>query len=461
MGVVVQKYGGSSVATAERIRAVARRIAAAAAAGAGVVVVVSARGDTTDDLLALAAEVATEPHGRELDQLLATGEAQSMALLALALGDFGVRARSLSGGQAGIRTVGQWGRARIDRVASGRLRATLARGEVAIVAGFQGVNGRRDVQTLGRGGSDTTAVALAAALGATRCEIFTDVDGVYTADPRLVPDAIRLDRIGYAAMAELAWRGAKVMHPRAIELGALYGVTIAVRSSLDDGPGTLIGPDPATTNGPDATKTMGETMERTGTLSGVVHDANVARVTIAGLPSGPATLARIFGPLAGAEVSVDVIAESTTPDGRIDLGFTVSADELAAALPIVEAVAAQLGGRVASQTGLAKVSLVGTGMLNRPGYAARLFATFAEAEIPSLMVSTSEISVTCVVPQECAPRAVQRLHDTFRRDFVAADAPAHAAAASPSVVPVAAQAGATVSGTAEAGLDGLNGRGRL
>ena len=448
MGVVVQKYGGSSVATAERIRAVARRIAAAA--GDGMVVVVSARGDTTDDLLALAGEVATAPGGRELDQLLATGEAQSMALLALALCDLGVRARSLSGGQAGIRTVGQWGRARIDRVATGRLRATLARGEVAIVAGFQGTNGRRDVQTLGRGGSDTTAVALAAALGATRCEIFTDVDGIYTADPRLVPDAIRLDRIGYAAMAELAWRGARVMHPRAIELGALYGVTIAVRSSLDDGPGTLIGPDRTTTNGANSTE---ETMERTGTLSGVVHDANVARVTIAGLPSGPAILARIFGPLAGAEVSVDVIAESTTPDGRIDLGFTVSADELAAALPIVEAVAAQLGGRVASQMGLAKVSLVGTGMLNRPGYAARLFATFAEAEIPSLMVSTSEISVTCVVPQECAPRAVQRLHDTFRRDFVAADAPA--------AVPVAAQAGSTVADTVQAGLNGLNGRGRL
>jgi len=342
-------------------------------------------------------------------------------------------------------------------VATGRLRATLARGEVAIVAGFQGTNGRRDVQTLGRGGSDTTAVALAAALGATRCEIFTDVDGIYTADPRLVPDAIRLDRIGYAAMAELAWRGARVMHPRAIELGALYGVTIAVRSSLDDGPGTLIGPDRMTTNGANSTE---ETMERTGTLSGVVHDANVARVTIAGLPSGPAILARIFGPLAGAEVSVDVIAESTTPDGRIDLGFTVSADELAAALPIVEAVAAQLGGRVASQMGLAKVSLVGTGMLNRPGYAARLFATFAEADIPSLMVSTSEISVTCVVPQESAPRAVQRLHDTFRRDFVVADAPAALAGAFPAAVSDDARAGVTVSGTAQVGLNGLNRRGR-
>lgn len=420
MGIVVQKYGGSSVATVERLQAVARRVAEAARAGDKVVVVVSARGDTTDELLALAGQLTDQPGGRELDQLLATGEAQSMALLALALDGLGIPARSLSGGQAGIHTAGRWGRARIARVTPGRLHKVLATGEVAIVAGFQGVNGRRDVQTLGRGGSDTTAVALAAALGATRCDIFTDVDGVYTADPRLVPDAIRLERIGYAAMAELAWRGARVMHPRAIELGALYGVEIAVRSSLNDGPGTIIGPDSPSTDLP-ATE---ESMERSGTLSGVVHDAKVARITIAGLPAGPATLARIFGPLAGAEVSIDVIVESTGPDGLIDLGFTIASDDLATALPIVESIATDLGARVASQGGLAKISLVGTGMLNRPGYAARLFATLAEAAIPCLMVSTSEISVTCVIAQEAATRAVARLHDTFRGDFVAPDAAA-------------------------------------
>ena len=431
MAIVVQKYGGSSVATVERIRAVALRVAEAARAGDGVVVVVSARGTMTDELLGLAAQLTEHPAGRELDQLLATGEAQSMALLALALDGLGVRARSLSGGQAGIRTAGRWGRARIARITTGRLRAVLAAGEVAIVAGFQGVNGRRDVQTLGRGGSDTTAVALAAALGAARCDIFTDVDGVYTADPRLVPDALRLGRIGYAAMAELAWRGAKVMHPRAIELGALYGVEIAVRSSLADGPGTIIGPDTPPANGRNDLQTTEETMERGGTLSGVVHDARIARITVAGLPGGPATLARIFGPLAGAEVSIDVIAESTGPDGTIELGFTVASDELATALPIVEGAARALGARVAAQGDLAKVSLVGTGMLNRPGYVARLFATLAEAAIPCLMVSTSEISVTCVIPQEGATLAVARLHECFRRDFIAPTPDALLAASGP------------------------------
>jgi len=435
MAIVVQKYGGSSVATVERIRAVALRVAEAARAGDGVVVVVSARGKMTDELLGLAAQLTARPAGRELDQLLATGEAQSMALLALALDGLGVRARSLSGGQAGIRTAGRWGRARIARITTGRLRAVLVAGEVAIVAGFQGVNGRREVQTLGRGGSDTTAVALAAALGAGRCDIFTDVDGVYTADPRLVPDAIWLGRLGYAAMAELAWHGAKVLHPRAIELGALYGIEIAVRSSLDDGPGTIIGPATPPANGRHdrqiGPQTREETMERGRTLSGVVHDTQIARITVTGLPGGPATLARIFGPLAGAGVSIDVIAESTGPDGTIELGFTVASDELATALPIVEEAARSLGARVAAQGDLAKVSLVGTGMLNRPGYVARLFATLAEAAIPCLMVSTSEISVTCVIPQEQATLAVARLHDTFRRDFIAPAPDALRAASGP------------------------------
>jgi aspartate kinase len=418
MGVIVQKYGGTSVGTVERIKAVARRVTEEARRGSAMVVVVSARGDTTDELLALAAQLADRPDGREIDQLLATGEAQSMALLAIALGDLGVHARSLSGGQAGIRTAGRWGKARIDRITPRRVQAVLRRGEVAIVAGFQGENSRRDVQTLGRGGSDTPAVALAAALGAARCEIYTDVDGVYTADPRLVPDAHKLEHVSYAEMAEMAWRGARVMHPRAIEVGALYGVEIVVRSSLNDQPGTVI-----------SDRAVEEGMERTGTLSGVVHDLDVARVTVAGLPAGPATLARVFGPLAGAEISVDVIAESTGPDGAIELGFTVSEGELAAALPIVEAAIASDGGRVAAQGGLAKVSLVGTGMLNRPGYVARLFATLAEGGIGCLMVSTSEIQVTCVVPRDQAADAVRRIHDTFRHDFVAAPRPAALAVA--------------------------------
>lgn len=407
MAIIVQKYGGTSVGTVERIEAVAERVAAEARGGNRVAVVVSARGDTTDELLALAERLSRRPDPRELDQLLATGEAQSMALLAIALGALGVAARSLSGGQAGIRTVGRHGKARIGRIAPRRIEATLARGAVAIVAGFQGVNGRYDVQTLGRGGADTTAVALAAALGAARCEIYTDVDGVYTADPRLVPDAIKLDRVSYAEMAEMAWRGARVMHPRAIELAALYGVEILVRSSLHDRPGTTIA--------------EGGTMERAGTLSGVVHDVDVARVTVTGLPAGPATLARVFTPLAQAEISVDVIAESTGPGGEVELGFTLGEGELATALPLVErAVGAgrDPAPRVAAQSGLAKVSLVGTGMLNRPGYVARLFACLARAEIDCLMVSTSEIQVTCVVPRNQAALAVRRIHETFRHDFV-------------------------------------------
>lgn len=419
MVVVVQKYGGTSLCTPERIKAVARRIAVERRVGHGVAVVVSARGDTTDELLALAAELSPRPDRRELDQLLATGEAQSMALLAIALGELGLPACSLSGAQAGIHTVGHHGKARIGRVTPRRVEAALAGGGVAIVAGFQGVNGRRDVQTLGRGGSDTTAVALAAALGAARCDIFTDVEGIYTADPRIVPDVVRLPWVSYAEGAEMAWRGARVMHPRAIELAALYGVEVLVRSSLNDRPGTIIG--------------AGGAMERAGTLSGVVHDLDVARVTVAGLPPGPATLAQIFTPLAAAEISVDVIAESTGPGGEIELGFTIGEGELATALPLIERAArgwgarraapapgtAEAGVRVVAQSGLAKVSLVGTGMLNRPGYVARLFATLAAAGVDCLMVSTSEISVTCVVRREAAEEAVRRIHDQFRADFVA------------------------------------------
>lgn len=418
MALVVQKYGGTSVATVERIERLACRVASAVQQGHQVVVVVSARGDTTDQLLTLASSIARRPHQRELDRLLATGETQSMSLVALALGELGIPARSFDGGQAGIRSGGAHGKARINRIATGRLRRALEAGYVAVVAGFQGLNHRGDVQTLGRGGSDTTAVALAAALGAPTCEIFTDVDGVFSADPRIVPDAVRHEVISATAMAEMAWRGARVMHPRAIELGARYGVEIVVRSSLNEGPGTRIVANAATT----VTVSERSAMERSTNLSGVVHDLGVARLTIGGLASGPEALALVFSALARAEISVDVIAENAAPNGDVELSFTVKESEVEEAVTAVERVLSapnKLGspGRVRVQTGLAKVSLVGTGMLNRPGYVARLFTTLAKAGVASQMVTTSEISVTCVIAAEQAALAVRQLHATFRRDL--------------------------------------------
>lgn len=419
MTVVVQKFGGTSIGSSERMRSVAGRIRDEVERGSQLAVVVSARGESTDELLGLAAEVARHPerHGRELDRLLATGETQSIALLALALAELGIRARSFSGAEAGIRTSGRFGRARIEALHPERVRAVLDAGEVAVVAGFQGKNEQGDVQTLGRGGSDTTAVALAAALGAQRCDIFTDVEGVYSADPRLVPDAVLLERVSYAEMMEMAWRGAKVMHPRAIELARLYDVPVVVRSSLVDRPGTVIG---QTAEGETS---EGERMESAGTLSGVVHDLGVARITINGLPDGPATLARVFAALAEAEISCDVIAESQGPSGEIELSFTVGDDDLALAVEVVGhavrgwTTADGEAPRVIGQRGLAKVSLVGTGMLNRPGYVARLFGALAGIDVDCLMVSTSEISVTCVVQRERAELAVRRIHDEFRADF--------------------------------------------
>lgn len=429
MTLVVQKYGGTSVATVERIERLARRVAYTVRQGHKVVVVVSARGDTTDELLALASSITRRPHQRELDRLLATGETQSMSLVALALAELGVPARSFDGGQAGIRSGGAHGKARINRIATGRLRRALEAGYVAVVAGFQGLNHRGDVQTLGRGGSDTTAVALAAALGAPTCEIFTDVDGVFSADPRIVPDAVCHEVISATAMAEMAWRGARVMHPRAVELGARYGVEIIVRSSFNEGPGTRIVAN-ATTS---MTVSEGSTMERSTSLSGVVHDLGVARLTIGGLESGPEALAIVFSALANAEISVDVIAENAAPNGDVELSFTVKESEVGEAVIAVEralSASTKLGnpGRVRVQTGLAKVSLVGTGMLNRPGYVARLFTALARAGVASQMVTTSEISVTCVIAAEQVTMAVRQLHAAFRRDLGAnqpgtADAP--------------------------------------
>jgi aspartate kinase len=399
LGIVVQKYGGSSVATAEHIRAVAERVGHARDSGLDLVVVVSAMGKTTDRLLELAGKVSRDPSPREIDQLLATGEEQSVALLAMALHDRGVAAVSLTGPQAGMTVTGRYGSGVISEIRPERIHKLLEEGQVVIVAGFQGMNALGDVITLGRGGSDTTAVALAAALKAERCEIYTDVDGVYTADPRIVEAAHRIPLLSPEEMAEMSWRGAKVMHPRAVELGALYGVEIHVRSSFEEGPGTVI--------------TGGDNLETRETLAGIVHDLDVSRVTLNGIRTGPGTLSRIFAPLAERGISVDVIVESGVKGGAADVAFTVRRSDFAEARRLAGEVADFLGGVVEGEEDLGKVSVVGTGMLNRPGYAARMFASLGEAGIPIRMVSTSEIQVTCVVPAERVEEAVRQLHKDF------------------------------------------------
>jgi aspartate kinase len=403
LSIVVQKYGGSSVATAEHIKAVAERVRKAHdKEGLRLVVAVSAMGNTTDRLLALATEVARDPAPREIDQLLATGEEQSVALLAMALHDRGVAATSLTGPQAGMRTTGRYGSGIISEIQPLRIRRLLDEGHVVIVAGFQGMNESGDIMTLGRGGTDTTAVALAAALEADRCEIYTDVEGIFTADPRIVPQARHIPEISPSEMAEMAWRGAKVMHPRAVELGALYSVEIHVRSSFNENPGTIIR----------RVEDL-ERLETRETLAGIVHDLDVSRVSLTGIRTGPGTLSRIFVPLAEAGVSVDVIVESGMREGTADVAFTVRRTEFTEARRIAGEIADTLGGRAEGEEDLGKVSVVGTGMLNRPGYAAKMFGSLGGASIPIRMVSTSEIQVTCVIPATQVEEAVRRLHEDF------------------------------------------------
>jgi len=402
LGIVVQKYGGSSVATAEHIKAVAERVKKVRESGLDLVVVVSAMGKTTDRLLALAREVSRNPSPREIDQLLSTGERQSVALLAMALHDRGVAATSLSGAQAGMKITGRYGSGVISEIQPERMRSLLAEGQVVIVAGFQGENALGDVITLGRGGSDTTAIALAAALQADRCEIYTDVDGVYTADPRIVPAARRIPLISPDEMAEMAWRGAKVMHPRAVEIGALHDVEIHVRSSFNESPGTIIRED----------KDL-EFLETRETVAGIVHDLDVSRITLTGIRTGPGTMSRIFKPLAEVGLSVDVIVESAPKQGSSDVAFTVGRADFAKARQLANEVAKSLGGEVEGEEELGKVSVVGTGMFNRPGYAARMFDALGRTGIPIRMVSTSEIQVTCVIPAERVAEAVRCLHEDF------------------------------------------------
>jgi aspartate kinase len=420
--LVVQKFGGSSLADADRIRRVARRIARERGAGADLVVIVSAMGDTTDELLGLAAAITEAPDERELDMLLATGEHQSATLVSMALQALGVKAISLSGPQAGITTDGRYGKARIASIEPARVRRELDAGKVVIVAGFQGRSGAADdaaaadITTLGRGGSDTTAVALAARLGADRCQIFTDVRGIYTADPRLVPDARQLPIIGYEEMLELAHQGAQVMQTRAVELGWVNAVVIEVLSSFEDAPGTLIKEDPL--------------VEQRNKVRGLAHDRNVAKVTVVAVPDRPGIARSLFDPLADAGVNVDMIVQNVGHGGETDLSFTVPRVELGKTKKTLEPVVRELGAReLTTDTSVAKVSIVGAGLHNAPGYAARMFGTLADAGVNIEMISTSEVRITCMIAEDELETALKALHRAFeleRPEPVALDAAAAA-----------------------------------
>lgn len=400
MALLVQKYGGSSVANADRLRNVARRVAKTRAAGNDVVVVVSAMGDTTDDLIALAQQVTEQPDPREMDVLLSTGETISVSLLSMALHSLGVDAMSFSGAQAGIRTESMFSRARILSIDPSRLRQALDAGKVAIVAGFQGITEDQDITTLGRGGSDTTAVALACALKASECQIYTDVMGVFTADPRVAPDARKLKDIHYDEMLEMASLGAKVMHPRAVELGAVFDMPILVASSFTDEEGTLI-------HG-------GASMEVRNKVRGIAHDRDVAKITLIGVPDRPGVAASIFAPLAAAGLSVDTIVQNASASKIADLTFTVSKGDLAKAMALIQPVAKELGAEECLSDGnLGKVSIVGTGIQNAPGYAARMFETLHNEGINIEMITTSEIRITCVIAEDKVQDAVRALHRAF------------------------------------------------
>jgi aspartate kinase len=400
MALIVQKYGGSSVADAEKIKNVARRVAETKDRGNDVVVVVSAMGKTTDSLIGLAKEVNPQPTERELDILLSTGEMVSCSLTAMALNGMGYKAVSLSGPQAGIETDSNYSRARITGVQPRRVIKELEAGSIVIVAGFQGLTGDMDITTLGRGGSDTTAVALAASLKAQICEIYTDVEGVFTADPRVVPEARKLNEIGYEEMLELATSGAKVMHHRSVELGGVYNMPILVASSFTNAPGTLI-------HG-------GVSMEQRNKARGIAHDTNVAKVTVVGVPDQLGIAASIFEPLAKAGVSVDTIVQNASINNITDLTFSVARNDLDKAMSIVTQVAKSIGAReCVSDATLGKVSIVGTGMLNAPGYAATMFRALADQDINIQLISTSEIRITCIIAEDRVKDAVKALHKAF------------------------------------------------
>ena len=400
MSIIVQQYGGTSVADIQRIRRVAERVIRAREEGNQVVVVVSAMGHTTDELLAMAHELTPMPNARELDLLLTAGERIAMSLLSIAVNDAGYPAASYTGSQAGIITDTRHGKARIIDIRPGRIREALDRGAVVIVAGFQGVSTAYDVTTLGRGGSDTTAGAMAASLGADVCEIYTDVAGVYTADPQIVPEARKLHAVSYEEMLEMAATGARVLQLRSVEYARGGGIMLHVRSSFDDEHGTWI-------------REEDERMEQ-AIISGVTHDDTEAKVTLEDVPNRPGVAAAIFRAIADEGINVDLIVQNTARDGKTDVSFTVAKEDLPRANQICEKVAPEVGAaRFDADPDVAKVSLVGAGMKTHPGVQAEMFSALAEEGINIEMISTSSIRITCVVRARDVERAVKALHARF------------------------------------------------
>jgi aspartate kinase len=407
MALIVQKYGGTSVGDMDRIRRVAERIARTRKDGHQVVVVVSAMSGETDRLIALAGQLTSSPDEREMDMLLSTGERVTIALMAMALQAIGVKSRSFTGRQVGILTDSEHTKARIERIDADRVTAALNAGATPVVAGFQGISPMSDVTTLGRGGSDTTALALAVALKADQCDIFTDVDGVYTTDPNIVRSARRLGRVTYEEMLEMASLGAKVLQTRSVEFAMKYGVPVRVRSTFSEGMGTLVTKEDAS-------------MEQV-VVSGVTYDKNQAKVTIQGVPDRPGIASKIFGTVAEAAIVVDMIIQNISQEGLTDISFTVPRSDLIKATKIVKEIAVSIGAKdLAVMDEIAKVSIVGVGMRSHSGVAAKMFSTLAREGINILMISTSEIKISCVIESKYTELAVRSLHDVFEVDKAAA-----------------------------------------
>ena len=409
MALIVQKYGGTSVANVERIHRVAERVERAHKDGHQVVVVLSAMSGETDRLLKLAHEVTHIPDERELDLLLSTGERVTIALLAMELCGRGIHARSFTGRQVGIHTDSVHTKARISRVTAERIKEALSEGVIPVVAGFQGINARSDVTTLGRGGSDLTAVALAAALKADRCIIYTDVDGVYTADPNIVPAARRLDKISYEEMLEMASLGAKVLQSRSVEFAAKYAVPVEVNSSFNEGKGTLVTREDA-----DMEAVM---------VSGVTGDRNQAKITIVGVPDRPGIAARLFSTVAKANIVVDMIIQNVSQASMTDISFTVPKADLRSAVDLVQRLTLEIGARsVAVTESIAKVSLIGVGMRSHSGVAADMFEVLSREGVNIMMISTSEIKISCVIEEKYLELAMRALHTAFGLDLVSTPA---------------------------------------
>ena len=403
MALIVQKFGGTSVGSVERIRRVAERVVSFQQVGHSLVVVLSAMSGETDRLVKLAHEVTACPDDREMDMLLSSGERVTIALLAMELRGRGVNARSFTGRQVGIITDSSHTKARIARITADRIKDALGEGIIPIVAGFQGINEQSDVTTLGRGGSDLTAVALAAALKADRCIIYTDVDGVYTADPNIVPTARRLKKVAYEEMLELASLGAKVLQSRSVEFAARYGVPVEVQSSFKEGQGTLVAKEDAD-------------MERV-TVSGVTGDRNQAKITIVGVPDRPGIAARIFGPVAEANILVDMIIQNVGQGSLTDISFTVPRAELRKAVDLVQRVVKEIEAKSMTVTeSIAKVSLVGVGMRTHSGVAAKMFEVLSRESVNIQMISTSEIKISCVIEEKYVELAIRSLHAAFGLD---------------------------------------------